>query len=116
MAAGDVVDYVVTPLVSAGVEWDTMSAHQAPGTVGPDTFANDGWTIFYIKNTGAQMTATFSSENLCNFGSDHDLVITIPATSGEMFTPRFPLERFGASVTVTLSRLTAVVCDAIKLL
>jgi hypothetical protein len=109
------VNYTVTPITEAGVAWDGLSAHQTVGTVGPDTFANTGRELFYIKNTGAQMTVTFTSGNTCNYGTDHDLVVTIAATTGEEMIGPFPIERFGATVTVTLSRLTAVVCDVIQL-
>ena len=109
------VNYTVTPITEAGIAWDGLSAHQAVGTVGPDTFANTGRELFYIKNTGAQMTVTFTSGNTCNYGTDHDLVVTIAATTGEEMIGPFPVERFGATVTVTLSRLTAVVCDVLQL-
>jgi hypothetical protein len=110
------VNYTVSPIVEAGLDWAALSAHQTPGTVGPDTFANDGWTYFYVKNTsGSPVNVTFTSQNLCNFGSDHDLVVAIPATTGERLIGRFPLERFGALVSVSFSSATGITCDVLRL-
>jgi hypothetical protein len=101
---------------AAALNWAGLSAHQVPGTVGPDTFVNTGREIFYVKNTGADMTVTFNSISTCNYGSDHDPVVAVSAAAGmEQMVGPFPPSRFGSSVTVTLSRLTAVVCDVLQL-
>ena len=101
---------------AAALNWAGLSAHQNPGTVGPDSFVNTGREIFYIKNTGADMTVTFKSVTTCNYGTDHDPVVAVSAAAGmEQMVGPFPPSRFGATVTVTLSRLTSVVCDVIQL-
>jgi hypothetical protein len=106
---------ITLPMTGGALDWTALSAHQACGTAGPDTFANTGNEFFYIKNVGAQMTVTFNSTAACSYSSDHDPVVTIAATTGEQMMGPFTVDRFGATVTVTLSRLTDVVCDVVKL-
>jgi hypothetical protein len=101
---------------AAALNWAGLSAHQTCGTVGPDSFVNTGREIFYVKNTGADMTVTFNSLTACNYGSDHDPVVAVSAAAGmEQMVGPFPPSRFGTSVQVTLSRLTSVVCDVLQL-
>ena len=55
---------------------------------------NDGHTIFFIKNGGgAPITVTADSQELCNQGLDHDIIITIPNAENRVCGP-YPVERF----------------------
>jgi hypothetical protein len=50
--------------------------------VGGDTFLNNGRTFLHIKNDGVSaITATIDSKALSNFGTDVDVIVSIPAGS-----------------------------------
>ena len=84
--------------------------------VGPDTFTNDGRTFLHVKNTNAATRdVTIDSTKLCDQGFDHNQVVTIPATTGDMMIGPFPTARFGTTVTVTYSAVTGVTVAAFKL-
>src|SRR3972149_5289353 len=50
--------------------------------VAGDTFINNGKTFLHVKNGGASpITVTIDSKVLSNYGTDVDIVVSIPATS-----------------------------------
>jgi len=69
----------------------TFAAAAAAG----DYFANTGKIFVYIKNAnvGASRTITVNSQVNCNQGHDHNVTITVPASSEELCGP-FPASRF----------------------
>jgi hypothetical protein len=84
--------------------------------VGPDTFVNDGRTFLHVKNTNAATRdVTIDSTKLCDQGFDHNQVVTIPATTGDVMIGPFPTARFGTTVTVTYSAVTNLTVAAFKL-
>ena len=88
-------------------------------TASGDTFPNDGRTMLHIKNGGtAAVTVTFDSVEKCNFGFDHDLTVSIPA-SGERIVGPFDPARFNNKVnglvSVTYSGVTTVTVSALRM-
>lgn len=76
--------------------------------VGGDTFANDGNTVFYVKNAGASpVTVTIDSIKLSNYGTDVNPSMAVGA-GAEMVIGPFPVARFGRTVTITYSGVTSV--------
>jgi len=65
---------------------------------GGDTFVNNGRTFFVVKNAnvGVARTVTINSLVNCNQGTDHDLSVSVPASSEEWIGP-FERTRFNNS-------------------
>lgn len=60
-----------------------------------DQFANDGRTFIHVKNVNAaSRDVTVDSNNNCSQGFDHNLVVTVPATTGERMIGPFSPGRF----------------------
>jgi len=61
---------------------------------GGDSFANTGKEFLHVKNghSGSQ-TVTVNSQTPCNYGSDHDVAVAVPA-GGERIIGPFPKDRF----------------------
>ncbi|HET6528955.1 MAG TPA: hypothetical protein VFG39_09430, partial [Balneolaceae bacterium] len=75
---------------------------QAADSAG-DSFVNDGKTILHFVNDDAvEKMVTVESVSKCNFGFDHDLTLTVPATS-ELKAGPFPTARFNADGKVTIA-------------
>jgi len=88
---------------------------------GGDQFANDGRIFIHVKNTnGASRDVTINSQSNCNQGFDHDIVVTVPATTGERVIGPFSPGRFNdgsgnaqityeadSGVTIAVMRLVA---------
>ena len=92
MAALTVQDISLTDITPSFVAAD----------VAGDTFVNDGKTFFELKNTNASpRVATIDSTAVCNYGFDHNVAVTVPATTGNKVVGPFPVSRFGTTVTVT---------------
>ena len=58
----------------------------AAASSGGDYFANNGKIFLYIKNAnvGAPRTVTINSQVNCNYGHDHNIEVTVPASSEEL--------------------------------
>ncbi len=86
---------------------------------GGDQFANDGRIYIYVKNTnGATRDVTIDSGVNCNQGFDHNIVVTVPATTGEKLIGPFPMSRFNdatAMVQITYEADAGVTIAAIRL-
>ena len=82
----------------------------AAADVAGDQFANDGKTVLHFKNTNAAArNVTINSVTACDQGSDHDLVVNVPATTGDKMAGPFPVARFLNSsgfVTMTYDAVT----------
>lgn len=89
----------------------------AAASAGGDTFVNNGRIMLHIKNGGASpITVTIVSAKTCNFGFQHDITVTINASSEKMIGP-FPPERFNndsGMVQVNYSAVTSVTVAALE--
>lgn len=72
----------------------TSTTAGASATTAGDAFANDGVTILRFTNTGSEVTATINSQVNCSQGSDHDVTVVIPATTGDVVKGPFAKARF----------------------
>ena len=69
-----------------------------------DTVTNDGATMLNFVNTGAEHICTVESQTACSFGGTHDVTVTVPATSGNVWLGPFPTARFNdttGALTIT---------------
>ena len=93
----------------------TLVAAEAGG----DEFVNSGRDFIHIKNgDAAAMDVTVNSQAPCSQGEDHDVVVTVPATSGEKFIGPFPKDRFNdtaGKVQITYSAVTSVTIGIVRL-
>lgn len=88
-------------------------------SAGGDTFRNSGGnTFFQVKNGGASsVTVTIDSVEKCNQGFDHNLTVTVPASSDQIIGP-FEERRFNndnGQVAVSYSGVTSVTVAAFRL-
>jgi hypothetical protein len=85
---------------------DEAKAYVTPAN--GDTFANpDGRVILHFKCSGTQKTVTINSVRPCDQGTDHDITITVPATTGDEMRSGFSPTRFNdAAGNVTISTIT----------
>jgi hypothetical protein len=81
-----------------------------------DTLTNNGNSFLHVKNGNAAIcTVTIDSVTPCDQGSDHDLVVAVPATTGDRMIGPLPMKRFGASPTVTYSVQATVTAALVAL-
>jgi hypothetical protein len=95
---------------------DGLEATYAAAAAGGDVFANDGHTIFHVKNGGSDVTVTIDSKRACNQGADHDSV-TVVTGGEERFIGPFAKERFdnaNGQCEVAYTGVTSVTVAAIK--
>lgn len=87
-------------------------------SVGGDEFINTGRVMLYVKNGGASaVDVTINSQTQCNYGFDHDVVVSIPA-GGERIVGPFPKTRFddaNGKVQIAYSDVTSITVAAIEL-
>jgi len=84
---------------------------------GGDAWTNDGATMFRFVNTGTEKTVTFAAQETCGHGFSHDLAVTVPATTGDVWVGPFPTGRFNDStgkVQVTYSSETGLTAYALS--
>jgi len=83
-----------------------------------DQFINDGRTCLVVYNgDSSDITVTIDSVVPCNYGYDHDVVVTVPAGK-EIWVGPFPCGRFNdgnGKVTVSYSGTTSVTAAAVKI-
>jgi hypothetical protein len=84
----------------------TLTAQDVSGTssvtptytacdVAGDQVANDGKILLHFKNTNASArNVTIDSVTACNQGSDHNIVVNVPATTGDKMVGPFDAARF----------------------
>lgn len=86
---------------------------------GGDDFVNSGRDFIHIKNGDASpMDVTINSQVDCNQGVDHDISVTIPASTGEKFIGPFPKDRFNdtaGKIQITYSAVTSVTIGIVRL-
>lgn len=67
----------------------------AAADVAGDQFVNDGKTYVQFKNTNASpRVVTIASPVACSQGVLHPVVVTVPATTGDVKVGPFPVGRF----------------------
>lgn len=86
---------------------------------GGDTFTPNGRNFLHIKNGGASpITVTIDSKVLSNYGTDVDLVVSVPA-GGDRMIGSFDVQRFTDPSTfvgnITYSAVTSVTVAIINL-
>lgn len=102
---------VIVPIVPGFVG---ASEGFVAATGGGDTFPNDGHTMLHVKNGGgAPINVTIDSKVACNQGTDHDVVVAVPAAGDRVIGP-FSQDRFGTDVNITYSGVVTVTVAAIK--
>jgi hypothetical protein len=82
---------------------------------GGDTITdNDGRVFLHVKNghTSPQ-SVTIDSPEQCSHGGTHDVQVSVPNAEERMIGP-FDPKRFGASLALTYSGVTALTIAAIK--
>lgn len=83
--------------------WDTMSSHQTPAGLVTDSFPNTGHEFLYVKNiNAAATTVTVNSTHSCVYGTDHNVTVSV-AQNKEYMLGKFPVDRFGTTVSVSYS-------------
>ena len=97
-----------------------LSESLAAAAAAGDQFANDGRIFLHVKNTnGASRDVTINSQNNCSQGFDHDIIVTVPATTGDKMIGPFPPGRFddgSGFVQVTYESEAGVTVAAIRLI
>jgi len=83
-----------------------------------DSFPNNGRVMLHVKNEGtADIGVTVVSAKTCNFGFQHDIVVSVPAGGEKMIGPFSP-ERFNddqGQVQVNYSDVTSVTVAALEI-
>lgn len=89
----------------------------AVASAGGDDFLNSGRVVLYVKNGGtSDQIVTVNSQTPCNYGFDHDVVVTVPA-SGERIIGPFAKQRFddpNGKVQISYSGVTSVTVAALE--
>lgn len=87
--------------------------------VAGDRVKNNGSLYLEFKNTNASpVTITINSVTLCNQGFDHDVVVTVPAATGDRVVGPFPQTRFNDGdgyLNWSYSAVTSVIVGAFSL-
>ena len=86
--------------------------------VAGDSFANDGRILLHFRNTNAAArNVTIDSVKLCDQGSDHDVLVNVPLTSGERIVGPFSPSRFNdvnGKVQMTYDAVTNLTVAVIR--
>jgi hypothetical protein len=86
--------------------------------VAGDSFANDGRILLHYRNTNAAArNATINSVKACDQGSDHDVLVNVPLTTGERIVGPFSPSRFNdvnGKVQITYDAVTNLTVAVIK--
>lgn len=74
----------------------------------------------HVKNaSGGAITVTVDSVVPCNYGSDHDLVVSVPATTGERLIGPLSPERYASTsdglAAITYSGVTSLTVMVVSL-
>lgn len=77
---------------------------------------NDGATFLEIKNTsGNPVTVTFDSVRPSDYGTDEDVAVVVPATTGDKLIGPFPVRRFTRTLSWTYSAVTSVTVSIMRI-
>jgi len=105
----------IKKIIITGLDSETLVAAASGG----DTFSNVNEDIyFYVRNGGGGAVAvTINSVTNCNYGFDHNAVVSVPA-GGERMIGIFPKLRFNDSsgiVSITYDLVTSVTVAPVQL-
>lgn len=92
-----------------------LATAYAAASAGGDTFTPEERLELRVKNgSGAAITVTVDSKPPCNFGEDHNLVISVPAGGERAIEPLSPARFADASGvgSVTYSAVTSLTIGA----
>ena len=85
--------------------------------VAGDSFLNNGKTFLHVKNaSAAAINVTIDSKALSNYGTDVDLIISIPANGEKVLAP-FEIGRFNNNfgiISFTYSAVASVTVAVIS--
>lgn len=84
---------------------------------GGDAWENDGATMFHFLNSGVSTVVTFNAVTNCSHGFDHNLAITVPATTGDVWVGPLSTSRFNDAngrVGVTYSQVSGLTVQAMS--
>jgi hypothetical protein len=82
-----------------------------------DTFDNDGATFFHALNGSAgSITVTFTAQNGCSQGFDHDIAVAVPAGEERMIGPfeKYLYDNADEEVEVTYEAHEDLTVDVFK--
>lgn len=86
---------------------------------GGDKLAPGDRTCLHVKNaSGAPITVTVDSVRQSDYGQDSNVVVTVPATTGDRMVGPFPAQRFAGTdgkVAVTYSGVTSLTVAAVRI-
>jgi len=94
-----------------------LKATYAGCTEAGDAVVNDGRIFLHFVNGATEAIVTVDSVRPCDQGSDHDVVVTVPANEEKMIGP-FNKDRFNdanAKLQITYSNVTTITVAAIRL-
>lgn len=84
-----------------------------------DKFTPSDTTFLHVKNTNAATRdVTIDSKVTSNYGTDVNLVVTVPATTGDMLIGPLPAQRFAGTDglgDITYSAIAGVTIAVIRL-
>jgi hypothetical protein len=85
---------------------------------GGDQVLNDGRTFLRFENSSAERTVTIPYLTSCSDGVTHSVVVTVPATTGDVLVGPFPTAKFNNAtgyLVWTYSDETGLTVTAFKL-
>lgn len=75
-----------------------ITARTPAGALLTDTVTNDGMTMLNFRSSGAELapviTASTATAHKCSHGFSHNVTVTVPATTGNVWVGPFPTDRF----------------------
>jgi len=84
----------VLTVFKPGLTAAALPAGQAAAS-GGDSIPNDSKTMLRFLNTNAAArNVTIDSKVACNQGTDHNIVVNVPATTGDVWVGPFDKSRF----------------------
>lgn len=88
----------------------------ASATSGGDQFSNDTKTIVEVKSSGAPCTVTVARQQACQYGSTHNLTVTVPSGGDKMIGPFDQSFNDGTgNVQITYSAVTNITVGAFQI-
>jgi hypothetical protein len=86
--------------------------------VAGDQVLNDGRVFLRFENSGTERTVTIPYVAACSDGTTHSVVVTVPASTGDVLVGPFPSVKFNSAtghVAWTYDAETALTVTAFKL-
>lgn len=103
-------------VITAQVIADAGTAITFTAVNASDTLTNNGRSYLQVKNANAAAcTVTVVSTVVCNQGFSHDMVVSVPATTGDRVLGPFTAIRFGTAPVVNYSVTSSVTAALVTL-